>query len=202
MLCIFAVSAQNYSNSKDFKYYDEDQNQISKVLFKKKMKTKKYFAISGEDYNLKVLIKRKNSGMIEDYSAMLDTLNTGLEIRLDRSKLLTIIYYPGKDGCNSSGTATKGSYRTHYNRMEKGIAKIHKNQILFIYKDSTGLGDRVVGGKTWYPDTEKIFERRFFRHPYPCGSFVMIHPSGNFISYFGEYSSQGVITAAEELCED
>jgi tRNA(Ile)-lysidine synthase TilS/MesJ len=50
-----------------------------------------------------------------------------------------IIYYPGKDWCNSSGSATRRKVRKWYNEMEKGINKIKESTIICIYKDTVGL---------------------------------------------------------------
>ena len=45
---------------------------------------------------------------------------------------------------------------------------------------------------TWHKDPEAIIQKTFFKHHYPCGSFVIINPDGKYASYFGEYSQRDV----------
>jgi len=38
----------------------------------------------------------------------------------------------------------------------------------------------------WMSDPELIFANQFFKFAYPCGSFVVIHPSRYYRAYLGE----------------
>jgi hypothetical protein len=51
----------------------------------------------------------------------------------------------------------------------------------------------------WIPDPEGIFEKNFFKYPYPCRSFVVIHPSGEYRSILGEFPDSQVMLALKIL---
>lgn len=105
---------------------------------------------------------------------------------MDSSKPLVIIYYPGKDPCNSSGSATKESRKIWFDQLEDRVNQIIQSKPIYIYKDENGL-EKYDGILTWHKDPEGTIERLFFEHHYPCSSFEVISKEGDFISYFGEF---------------
>jgi hypothetical protein len=40
-----------------------------------------------------------------------------------------------------------------------------------------------------HPDPLQIFQKLFFRFPFPCGSIIAIAPDGRYASYLGEYGA-------------
>ena len=55
------------------------------------------------------------------------------------------------------------------------------------------------GKVLWHEDPSDIVKRMFFQYHYPCESFVVIAPSGAYISFLGEYPIEYVIDAIDAL---
>ena len=118
---------------------------------------------------------------------------------IDSNKPLVIIYYPGKDECNSSGSATRSSKKAWLNKMEKGINKIKPSNIIYIYKDSTGLIGRNDGFKNWNKDPDGIIEGTFFKEHPPCSGYTLISDSGRYISHLSEFDKKFLWQRLEQL---
>ena len=116
--------------------------------------------------------------------------------KLDSNKPIVIVYYPGKDRCNSSGLATTESRKIWYKQLEDGIYEIAQTKPIYIYKDNDGL-KKYDGVMNWHKDPEGTIERMFFEYHYPCSSFVVISKDGNYISYFGEFGKDYVWEATQ-----
>lgn len=123
-------------------------------------------------------------------------LEKELNHKIDSTKPIVIIYYPGKDPCNSGGSSTKKSRRLWYGQLEEGVYQIAQTKPIYIYKDSTGL-EKYKGVLTWHKDPENTIEHLFFEHHYPCSSFVVISKNGDYISYFGEFGKDYVWEATQ-----
>jgi len=128
-------------------------------------------------------------------------LSTTIGREIDPTKTITIIYYPGKDPCNSSGTATKNSRKIWYRELERKLRKITDTEPIYIYKDKEGI-DKYPDTMDWYKDPYQIIEKLFFKYHYPCSSFVVISKTGEFSSYFGEVSKENVWEAAEKMTDN
>ena len=48
-------------------------------------------------------------------------------------------------------------------------------------------------------NTREFIEQLFFKHHYPCSSFVVISSKGDYISYFGEFPKEFVWEAVQIL---
>jgi hypothetical protein len=167
---------------------------LSNILFSQNQKIEndsiKYF---DENYNPISKMEFENRKYLDSL------LSKSANRKIDSTKPLVILYYPGKDPCNSSGTATRRTKKSWYNKMEKGINKIKESNILYIYKNDNGLID---GFKEWIKDPEQTIERLFFKRHYPCSSFVVISEKNEFISYFGEFSKEYVWKAVEIITNE
>jgi hypothetical protein len=92
----------------------------------------------------------ENFGLINNKNTLYSALSTLTNKHIDSTQSLVIIYYPGKDKCNSTGTSTRRSTKIWYDEMEKGINKISKSTVLYFYKDKTGLEGRHDGYREWF----------------------------------------------------
>jgi hypothetical protein len=131
-------------------------------------------------------------GYLDD-RGLLDSIifaHTGMNI--DPNKPLIIIYYPGKDPCNSSGSSTRMSTEKWYNEMERGIKRIQPSNVMYVFKDSMGLYGRNDGFKEWYKDPKRLIERRFFQKDPKCGGFTIISKNGEYLSVLTEFSKEAV----------
>lgn len=129
-------------------------------------------------------------GAVKNRSILDSLLSETTRSQIDSSKSLILIYYPGKDKCNSSGMSTRKSTRSWYNEMERGIRRITKSNLLYIYRDTTGLYGRHDGYKKWYKDPERTIEKLFFKVKPKCGGYVLISKKGEYISLGSEFDKK------------
>ena len=184
------LHSQNKKVDNNIKYFDENYNSISKTEFDNRKWKNRLLSIQGDSINHKVLSVRENQGVLQNRKYLNSILTSSTNKLIDSSKPLVIVYYPGKDPCNSSGTATRRTIRSWYKKMEKGINKIKESNIIYVYKTKEGLYGKNDGFKEWIKDPEQTIERLFFKRHYPCSSFVVISKNDEFISYFGEFSKE------------
>jgi hypothetical protein len=179
-------------------YYDDNDSVITKHEFNKKENSLLYFSIPGDSLNQKKLIYRYQEGEIKNKSLLIAFLKQELKFDIDTTKLLIIIYYPGKDLCNSGVTKDKNLLQSIYHKMEYDLQKLAGVKALYLYKDKSGL-EKYEGILNWLQDPEHIVEKIFFKYHYPCESFVVISKNGKFKSYLGEFPKEMILDFAEQL---
>jgi|SRR5690554_2307548 len=199
VVLIYSCSSTKTGNDKT-RYFDENNVEVSKSKFNQIRSTKKRLEIPGDSVNHKKLTLREERGKINDRKSLETLLENTTNLELDSEKPIVIIYYPGKDPCNSSGTTNKEWIANKYRKLEEGLNQITGVKPLYIYKDNVGL-KKYDGILNWNKDPEGIIERLFFEHHYPCSSFVVISKDGNFISYFGEFNIEHVWEATQIMNE-
>lgn len=180
------------------KYFDEKNLEINKSTFERIRSTNKLLDIPGDSANHKKLILRETRGKITNRALLESLLEKEINQEIDSSKPIVIIYYPGKDPCNSSTSATKEAMQFWYGQLEDRINQIAKTKPIYIYKEKEGL-EKYDGVITWYKDPEQTIERLFFKHHYPCNSFVILSKEGDYISYFGEFGKEQVWEAIQSI---
>ena len=194
-IIIYSCSSSKIGNNKT-KYFDENNKEISKSKFNRIRSTNKLLDIPGDSVNHKKLTLREKRGKINDRKALELLLEKELNQELDSNKPIVIIYYPGKDPCNSSGTTNKEWIQSWYGQLEEGLNQVAQVKPIYIYKENNGL-KKYEGILEWIKDPEGIVERLFFKHHYPCSSFVSISKNGEYISYFGEFGKEYVWEATQ-----
>ena len=202
LILLFGALISSCSSSKvgnaNTKYFDENNVEISKSKFTRIRSTNKLLDIPGDSANHKKLTLREKSGEITNRVLLESLLEKETNQEIDSTKPIVIIYYPGKDPCNSSGSATKESRKVWFAQLEDGINQIAQTKPIYIYKNNDGL-EKQDGGLTWHKDPEGTVERLFFEYHYPCSSFVVISKDGNYISYFGEFAKDYVWEATQRM---
>ncbi len=194
--------SQNKKVDNNIKYFDENYNPISKTEFDNRKWKNRLLSIQGDSINHKILSLRENQGVLQNRKYLDSLLTSSTNKIIDSSKPLVIVYYPGKDPCNSSGSATRRTIRSWYKKMEKGINKIKESNIIYVYKTKDGLYGKNDGFKEWIKDPEQTIERLFFKRHYPCSSFVVISENNEFISYFGEFSKEYIWKAIDLMTDE
>lgn len=194
-ILICSCSATKSGNNKT-RYFDENYVEISKSKFNRIRSTNKLLDVPGDSVNHKKLTLREKRGKINDRKSLEIFLENAISRELDSEKPIVIIYYPGEDTCNSSGTANKEWIANWYGQLEEGLNQIAGVSPLYIYKDNDGL-KKYDGILNWNKDPEGTVERLFFEHNYPCSSFVVVSKDGNYISYFGEFVKKYVFEATQ-----
>lgn len=144
----------------------------------------------------KILINREQQGKVENKKNLDQLLSSAISNTIDSLKTIVIIYYPGKDPCNSSGKASYSSRKAWFGELEKKLFKITQTKPIYIYKNKEGT-EKYDSIMDWFQDPNQTIEKLFFSRHYPCTSFVVISKSGRFYSYFGEFSKENLLNIAE-----
>jgi len=194
-LIISGILINSCSSSQgDFSYLDINNNEISKSKFRQKRSTNQYLDIQIDSLNQKKLIERTKTGKLENFEAYRSLISNKSSEKLDDTKPVVIIYHPGKDACNSSGSATKETLKNWYKTLEDGVQQLKANAPIYLYKEKEGL-EKYDGILNWHKDPDGLTEKLFFKYHYPCSSFVVISSDGEYVSYFGEFSKEYVWNA-------
>lgn len=191
---IYGCSASSVTK-KQIRYFDENNNEISKRQFKQIRSTLKFLSIPGDSINHKKLVKREVRGQINDINALKTLSENATNRNLPTQKPIVIIYHPGKDQCNKTGISSL-SMKIWYTELELGIKQIAPVKPIYICKDEDAV-EKNDKDLNWTKDPESTIERLFFKHHYPCHSFVVISDSGQYISYFGEFPKEFVWEAIQ-----
>jgi len=194
----FSCTSSHIKNEDSITYYDENNKEISSKKFNRLLSEYKSFEIPGNTSSERKLINRKQQGKIDQREKLDNLLTNTHQISIDSEKPLIVVYHPGADECNQGGTATPTSTKKWYDEMEKEIQNIAEVKPVYLYKTKDGLQKRdlVVD---WYKDPNHEFENLFFKHHYPCSSFVIIDKSGNYSSYFGEFSKNNMVKSLKKI---
>lgn len=178
------------------RYFDVNHAEISKTAFEEKRATNTVLDIPGDSSHHHQLVNREEQGKIDDKTQLTTLLESALGKKIDATKPIVIIYYPGQDACNS---AANPDFVTEGNKLlAADLFKQAKVKPIFVYKEPTGLAK---SGKNinWIKDPQQTIEKHFFKHHYPCGSFVVISKNGEYSSYFGEYMRSDVVEVKKKL---
>ncbi len=168
---------------------------VSREYFEKQILEGPYFGIPYEEGG-KILVNRMPFGKVDPekfYEA------TGNSEAFQSGKSLLVIFYPGKDECNSSGAGDNAnSFDKEHKSLMKWSEKFNATPPVYLYSNAAGL-EKYANPGMWKPDPGNTFSEEFFKYPYPCGSFVVIHPSGNYRAILGGYPLSQVQTALKKL---
>ena len=189
------IFSQVKSNS-NWIYLDHEGQEISQFKFKKYLSTNQYLDIDSANY--KKIIRRELRGELSSRAALEQNLEKTLNITIDSSAPIIILYYPGIDPCNSSGNLDPNYAKSQFDKVQKNVKKQFKTNALYICQAESEIheSEKLI---PWQKDPQRMIEKLFFKHHYPCGSYVIIDPKGRFISYFGEYMTQDIILHTTEL---
>ncbi len=176
-------------------YFNEFGRRIVKTEYEDKILNGPYFGVPADQPGDMKLVHRMPVGVVDAkpiYQAL------GLEEAFKAGKPLIIIYYPGKDECNSTGASDSAYLKNKHKALLRYAEKHLAEGPLYFYKNPHGL-EKYEGIQTWKADPDGIFERTFFRYPYPCGSFVVISSKGTYRAILGEYPVSQVDVALKKL---
>lgn len=192
--CLFLLSFSVFSQTK---YRDEMGRSVSKDEFQSKILNGPYFGVPSEDPEVMMLIYRMPFGKVDP---VIFYEKVGKLPDLEAGKSLMVIFYPGKDECNSTGD--NANDRSYFQKTKdyflKTAEKRNAAEPAYIFKNPHGL-EKYQGIITWLPDPDGVFEKEFFKFPYPCRSFVVIHPSGEYRGILGEFPNNQVDQALKIL---
>ncbi|MCS5490016.1 hypothetical protein [Algoriphagus limi] len=180
-------------------YRDELGREISRDFFEQQILEGPYFGIP-DGKGGKMLVHRMPVGLVDNPRIFYE--KTGQLKAFQEGKMLLVIYYPGKDECNSSGLGNNAtSFQKEHKTLLKWAEKYGATEPIYIYLEPSGL-EKYEGLISWREDPDDVFRNQFFKYPYPCGSFVVIHPSGSFRGILGGYPLSQVNVALKKLAKN
>ena len=192
---IFLLFSSSYMG-KAQSYFNEFGRRIVKADYEDKILNGPYFGVPGEQEGDMKLVHRMPVGLTD---AKLFYQKLGREADFAAGKPLIVVFYPGKDECNSTGLANDPKNLANDHKAILRYAEKHKaSEPVFVYENPHGL-EKYEGIITWIPDPEGIFKAKFFPFPFPCRSFVVISPKGNYRAILGEFPTSQIDVALKKL---
>lgn len=178
-------------------YRNELGGRITKTQFEEQILTGPYFGVPGNLEGEMVLVYRMPFGKVDEPSVFYE--KTGNIDAFSEGKSLIVIFYPGPDECNSNSRdfdldAMKKADKSLSKWADKGDAA----SPIYLYKNPVGL-EKYSSIMNWVADPEDAFEKEFFKYPYPCKSFVVIHPSGEYRAILGDFPLSQIDQALKKL---
>lgn len=151
--------------------------------------TKLYLNYEVDSTVFNVKVNKEHQGVLDRQTLQLirKDLEEAARVNIDSTHMLVIDYYPGPDEYNSGAIPNPYAFRKLYRNHLKSLYGIAPLDQFSVYSDSAGL-EKYHGIVQWYPDIHNRLKNTFFKLHYPSGSLLVIHPSGRYYSYFGEYS--------------
>lgn len=182
-------------------YLDEYGLRISKEEYYDHPKNNEgYFYLEGISDNGKVYFieKRVVNGRVslEVVNELRTHLQNLSQSEINENNYMVVNYFPGPDACNQSGNSI--AYNSNLKSYQKRINKLKYVSQFFVYKSNEGL-DVIKEGLDWYKDENNLWQTHFFKHHYPCSSFVIVKPDGHFFLIKGEHNTRQVFIGLNEL---
>lgn len=178
-------------------YRNELGGRITKTEFESQILEGPYFGVPGDQEGEMVLVYRMPVGTVANPEVYYQI--TENERAFAQGKNLIVVYYPGPDECNSnSQDFDVNAMRKATKSLEKWAKKHDAAAPVFVFKNEGGLL-AYQEFMNWEADPESIFEQQFFKFPYPCKSFVVLHPSGAYRAILGDFPLSQIDQALKKL---
>lgn len=177
-------------------YFDERGKRILYPEYEEKIVNGPYFGVPGKQSGEMRLIHRMPVGLTD---ARLFYEKLGKMDAFQAGQPLVVIFYPGKDECNSArSTSDPKTLKSDHLAVLRYVKKQGAAAPVYLYQQPHGL-EKYEGIHKWEPDPEGVFAQRFFSFPYPCRSFVVISPKGNYRAILGEFPISQIDVALKKL---
>lgn len=192
-----AEEKAGYKNTKALIYFDINDNQIDKSVFEKALKSRLVLQIPGDSLHHRKLINRDYYGQILQNDQFFQLLETELNLKLDRRKPIVIVYYSGKNKCNSSGTSSKYFFSKWHKQMKAGLLG-KTNEVLYLHRKGE-IPPKKYSLLGFKEDPQGIAQQLFFPYNYPCGSFAIISKTGKYFAFYGEYGKPFIWKKVDQI---
>lgn len=201
LLFLLITSFCNGQSKKEL-FFDIDSTSITKTEFLKK--TDHTINIGGKTENdntiiNKLFLRKKIAALSpEKYSLLKNYLRLPLSDTAEpNNKIIVINYYSGLDHANE--TEGKSHWNIYHRSYPKKLNKMGDIAQYWIYKYDKNLDHHHADEINWLYDKSALIEKIFFPYHFNSGSFAVILPNGQYYTYFGEYGSDQVFSAIEEM---
>lgn len=177
-------------------YFDERGKRILYPEYEEKILSGPYFGVPGKQPGEMRLVYRMPVGLTD---ARIFYEKLGKMDAYKAGQPLVVIFYPGKDECNSAkNTSDPKTLKSDQLAVLRFVKKHGAAAPAYLYHQPHGL-EKYEGIQEWIPDPEGIFSQHFFSFPYPCRSFVVISPKGNYRAILGEFPISQIDVALKKL---
>lgn len=190
MLLLFLSPYTLFSQSKKIVFADENLKILTKNdFFNNPLKKDRYIlTFENDSSTIKVKVDREKYGRLtknrnRNIRSYLETLSS---TKIDSTKTVIINYFPTADKCQGKSNWNK-FFIKKCNNFVNQVKKNEKLTQYFIFKDKSSVKNFKKKFK-WYLDTKQLIEKTFFKYHYPCFSYVIIKPNGNYYTVRGEYN--------------
>lgn len=199
----FLIFTVSYCLHAQTVYLDPDNRKITEQEFNG-YKRANLLIVKNDSLNLTKAMFRSNrseAGTFANYTELKSSIESRTGTSIDDMKPVIVIYHPGPDRCNSSGTANTPYKIKWFKDLEKETLKIAGVKALYFYKTEKGIV-KELKSIAWKKDPKAIIEHTFFDFHYPCSSFVIFNSKGKYSSYFGEFSQAQVLVQLAEMLKE
>ncbi len=191
------------SVGQEIHFFDVQGNRITKEQFEKQRDIEVNLGLSFQKGKITEtrLVPRFQTGIIKEETRNTILLNLQEEIGqvVSKTELLIITYHQGKDRCNSSGGSTYlWEMKKTISQRRRQIKILGLTSEYYLYASPEGIRS-FYSLMDWQPDKGLLVEKTFFKYKYPCKSFVLIKPNGEYYAYFGEFSRDHMINQAKAM---
>lgn len=200
LLLSIELKAQTQNNSR---YFNMDSVEVSYDKFQKLRNSNKnmlaYFKNQNDTMFVK-LVDRIIVGKISSLQVSQILAYFGNQKQSIDTKLTAVFqYFQGDDLCSRSafgGSIT--SWDIKDSELETSIKKKYEINFLNIKSNQSTIENRSNLPENWLNDRYSML-KKFFPYHYPCGSFIILKPNGEYYINYGEYGISSVIEGLKKM---
>lgn len=203
MICI---NYQSFAQEKIvYRYFILDSVEVSNEEFQKKREINRYeylpaYFKNQNDTMFVKLVKRKVIGQITELqSNQILSYFKSLQSNIDVNITTVFQYFQGDDACSRSAFDYQvAPWDNRDQNFETSIKNKFNINFVNIKSNLTDLEYRTTKPENWLKDRYSIL-KRFFPYHYPCGSFMILKPTGEYYIYYGEYGLNSALDGLKKI---
>ena len=185
------------------RYFSIDSIEVSYEKFQKLRNSEKnmlaYFKNQNDTMFVK-LVDRMIVGQISTLIVSQILAYFGNQKQSVDSKLPTVFqYFQGDDLCSRSAF---GGLITSWDKkdieLKTYLKKKYKINFLNIKSNLSSIENRTNLSENWINDKYSML-KKFFPYHYPCGSFIILKPNGEYYINYGEYGFLNVLKGLKKI---
>lgn len=204
LLIMFLTVTLNAQQKLISRYFSLDSVEVSYEEFQKLREVDRYKYVQAyfknQNYTMFVkLVKRKVIGQLQPLQTNQIVQYFGrLDPSINTNTSLLIKHFQGDDPCSSSGTRTGKERDAYFLNFTKQITKRFDVQIIQVKTKNSSIDNRTEFPDKWLTDKYSVLNT-FFPYHYPCGSFMILKPSGEYYIYYGEYGLDNALDGLKKI---
>jgi hypothetical protein len=188
-----------------YRYFNLDSVEVSYEGFQKNREINRYDNVQAyfknqNDTMFVKIVKRKVTGRISELqSNQILSYFKSLQSNIDVNITTVFQYFQGDDPCSRSGYGYQvAPWDDRDRNFETSLKKKYNINFVNIKSNLAGLEYRTTKPENWLNDRYSLL-KRFFPLHYPCGSFMILKPNGEYYIYYAEYGLHNTFEGLKEL---